>query len=78
MVHSVAVLAPNGAVGSVLVRHLIDSHRSGKIHLVLLHRPDRPPKNIPGDANLETRVIDLEDGDEETISNSVKGIDVFV
>lgn len=78
MVHSVAVLAPNGAVGSVLVRYLIDGHRTGKVHLVLLHRPGRPPKNIPDDVRPETRVIDLESGDEETISNSVKGIDVFV
>lgn len=77
MVNTIAVLGPNGNVGSRIVPHLLAAHRAGKLNLVLLHRPGSPPKNVPTDAGVDIREIDLS-GDFEGIKTSVRGLNGLV
>lgn len=78
MAHTIGVLAPNGVIGSQVVKYLIPRHQAGEIKLVILHRPGGPPRNIPEGVNVESREIDLENGSHESLVSAVQGINVFV
>lgn len=72
--HTVAQLAPNGGVGSAVLPHLVRAHQDGKIKLVLLHRPGRPPKDVPD--GIELRELDI--SDYSKLDDAVKGVEVFL
>jgi hypothetical protein len=78
MVHTIGVLAPNGTVGSAVVKYLIPHHKLGQIKLVLLHRPGGPPQNIPSGVELESRQLDLDGGDSASLETAIQGLNVFV
>lgn len=78
MAHTVGILAPNGVVGSQVVKCLIPHHKSKQIQLIILHRPGGPPRTIPAEFEIETRQIDLENGSHETLVDAIAGINVFV
>jgi hypothetical protein len=73
MVHTVALLAPNGNVGSAALRHLLPTHKAAKLNLVVLHRPGSPPKDLDLGLGVEVREIDLE-GPIENIQEAVRGV----
>ncbi|VUC34641.1 unnamed protein product [Clonostachys rosea] len=76
MVHTVALLGPNGRVGASALRHLLVAQKAGTINLVLLHRPGGPPKNIPQDAKVDIREVDIS-GTQESIIEALRGVSVL-
>ncbi|CAG9994008.1 unnamed protein product [Clonostachys byssicola] len=77
MVHTVALLAPNGNVGSATLKHLLPAHKAGKLNLVVLHRPGSPPKDLDSGLGVEVREIDLE-GPIENIQEAVRGVNAAI
>ncbi|CAH0044387.1 unnamed protein product [Clonostachys solani] len=77
MVHTVALLAPNGNVGSAALRHLLPAHKAGKLSLVILHRPGSPPKDLDLGSGVEVREIDLE-GPTEKVQEAVRGVNAAI
>ncbi|CAI6084187.1 unnamed protein product [Clonostachys chloroleuca] len=77
MVHTVALLAPNGNVGSATLKHLLPAHKAGKLNLVVLHRPGSPPKDLDLGSGVELREIDLE-GSIENIQAAVRGVNAAI
>uniref|UniRef100_A0A8H7KBI3 NmrA-like domain-containing protein n=1 Tax=Bionectria ochroleuca TaxID=29856 RepID=A0A8H7KBI3_BIOOC len=77
MVHTVALLAPNGNVGSAALRHLLPTHKAAKLNLVVLHRPGSPPKDLDLGLGVEVREIDLE-GPIENIQEAVRGVNAAI
>jgi hypothetical protein len=75
MVHTAALIAPNGNVGSATLRHLLLAHKAGKLNLIVLHRPGGPPKELPSDSGVEVREINL-DGSLEEVQEAVHGVNV--
>lgn len=75
MVHTAALIAPNGNVGSATLRHLLLAHKAGKLILIVLHRPGGPPKELPPDLGVEVREINLE-GSLKKIQDAVHGVKV--
>ncbi|VUC37409.1 unnamed protein product [Clonostachys rosea] len=77
MVHTVALLAPNGNVGSATLRQLLPAHKAGKLNLVVLHRPGSPPKDLDLHSGVEVREIDLE-GPIENVQEAVCGVNTAI
>ena len=74
--HTIGLLGPNGKVGAPTVQALLRHEAQGTIKLVLLHRPNGPPRTkLP--ASVQVREIDL-DGESKQIESAVKGIHVFM
>jgi hypothetical protein len=73
MAHTVALIGPNGNVGSAALRHLVLAHKAGKLNLIILHRPGSPPKSLVSDSGVEVREINLE-GDAKKVQEAVKGV----
>jgi hypothetical protein len=75
MVHTAALIAPNGNVGSATLHHLLAAHKAGKLKLIVLHRPGGPAKGLHSDSGVEVREIDLE-GSLEKLQEAVYGVNV--
>lgn len=75
MVHTAALIAPNGNVGSATLRHLLLAHKAGKLNLIVLHRPGGPPRELPPDSGVEVREINLE-GSLEQLQDAVQGVNI--
>lgn len=74
--HTVGLLGHTGRIGSHALKHLVLAHQSGNITLIVLHRPASNIASVP--EGIETRVLDLKNGDEEQIKKSVKGLQVLM
>lgn len=77
MAHTVALLAPNGDVGSQTLQYLVEAHKQGDINLVVLHRPGGPPKSLPTEAKVDVREIQL-DGPLAQIKAAVRDVNVLM
>ena len=77
MPHTVALLAPNGNVGSTSLPYLLRAHVQGKIKLIVLHRPEGPPRYLPEDVIIEVRKIQL-DGPVERMREALVGVNVLM
>ena len=77
MPNTIAIIGSTGNAGSKILFHLLDAYKAGKVNLIILHRPGRPPQNIPKDTEVELREIDLKGG-VDGIKLAVKGINALV
>lgn len=75
----VALLNHSGNVGKEILSTLIKAHQSdqsGEHKIIVLHRASSDTSKIP--QGIEKRVIDLNGGDETSISKAIEGIEVLM
>jgi hypothetical protein len=78
MPHTVALLGPNGNLGSVTLQQLVKANDEGKINLVVFTRPGSAVKNLPDDAKVEIREIDIEGLSVQDLTTKLKGIHLLM
>ena len=74
--HVVGLLGHTGRTGSVALKVINQGHISGKLVLVILHRPGSDLSTVP--VGIETREVDLSKPDQGQIKAAVEGLNVLM
>ena len=73
---TIGLLGHNGLIGATVLQELAPLDASGKVHLVVIHRPASSTETIP--AGIEKRSLDLTAADGPAYDEAVKGLQVVL
>ncbi|WWD10219.1 hypothetical protein V865_008353 [Kwoniella europaea PYCC6329] len=75
---NVGLFGFTGTVGSAVLSPLIDAHKDDKINLIILHRESSDLSKIPSDANVEKRLVYLDESGVKKTKSVVGDLDVVI
>ncbi|KAK6902858.1 hypothetical protein I203_108118 [Kwoniella mangroviensis CBS 8507] len=75
---NVGLFGFTGTVGSAVLSPLIDAHKDDKINLIILHRESSDLSKIPSNANVEKRLVYLDESGVEKTKSAVGDLDVVI
>lgn len=73
---SVGIWGATGYMGTPFSRALLNAHRRGLLHFVILYRPESNLERYP--TAIEKRLIDLNNGDMTSIAEKVRDLQVVM